>query len=233
MNRPIASAAVATAIAASILVALGVWQIRRLHWKEGLLAQIDAAEQAPPVELSDSTPKLFARVMVHGLLRGSPMGFYGAEVRDDRMGAQMIEVLDRAGQRPLLVDLGWVATDRGGPAPIAGPRDITGYVRLPETANFLSANDDPDGLRFYTLNPAKIGAGLGAPDAAPFALVALKNPLDAPLPPGAPEPALSLPRPPNNHLQYALTWFGLAAALLAVFGSWAAEAVRAARTIRT
>ncbi len=221
MNRPVLSAALATAVATSILIGLGVWQIRRLHWKEGLLARIDAAETSAPVDLAGATPLLFARVTVHGMLRGTRMALYGAEVRDDHMGAQLVEILDRVGEKPILVDLGWVATDRGRPTPVTGPADLTGYIRLPESPNYLSASDDLEGLRFYTLNPETIGAALGAPDVAPFTLVALKNPLGAKLPAGAPEPADALPRPPNNHLQYALTWFGLAAALLAVFGSWA------------
>jgi surfeit locus 1 family protein len=220
LTRSVLSAGIATAVAASILIGLGIWQIKRLHWKEGLLAQIDAAEQATPVELGVTTPPLFTRVVVHGVLRGDHMALYGAEVRGERLGAQAIEVLNRVGSAPLLVDLGWVPADHLRPLPVGGPRDITGYVRLPESPNFLSAPDDPESLRFYTLNPATIGAALGAPGVAPFTLVALRNPLSAPLSPGAPEPAESLPRPPNNHLQYALTWFGLSAALLGVFGSW-------------
>ncbi len=227
MRRPIASAAISTMAATCILVALGVWQIRRLHWKEGILAEIDAAEQSSPVELGTGTPRLFARVSAHGVLRGNRMALYGADVEGMHIGAQAIEVLDRVGQKPILVDLGWVVTDRGLPAAVSGPVDVTGYIRLPETANFLSASDDLDGLHFYTLNPKTIGTALGAPDAAPFTLVALKNPLGAKLPPGAPEPADALPRPPNNHLQYALTWFGLAGALLVVFGSWVVQGRKA------
>jgi surfeit locus 1 family protein len=142
-------------------------------------------------------------------------------VRDDRMGAQLVEVLDRVGARPLLVVLGWVPTDRGPPRAVTGPADVTGYIRLPETPGLLSASDDVEGLRFYTLNPASIGRALGAPDAAPFMLVALKNKLGEPSPPGAPQAADALPQPPNNHFQYALTWFGLAGALIAVFVAWA------------
>ncbi len=218
------SAALATVIATAILVSLGFWQIHRLHWKEGILAQIDAAEHAPPIELlAGDTPKLFTKVVVHGVLRGGRTALYGAEVRGDRMGAQLVEVLDRVGAPPLLVVLGWVTTDRGVPQPVSGPRDVTGYIRLPETPGFLSASDDVEGLRFYTLNPATIGRALGAPDAAPLMLIALKNPLGEPVPVGAPQPADALPEPPNNHLQYALTWFGLAGALIAVFVAWAAK----------
>jgi surfeit locus 1 family protein len=203
-------AALATGAAFIILVSLGVWQIHRLHWKEGLLAQIDAAEKAPPIPLTGVTPPLFARVIAKGTLVAPPYALYGAEVRDGRLGAQLIEKLERPGQAPLLVVLGWVSTDHATPQPRTGPAEVTGYVRLPEHPNWLSAADDVEGRRFYTLNPATIGPALGAPDAAPFTLVAL-----------GPAPAAeALPRPVNNHLNYALTWFGLAAALLAVFVAW-------------
>jgi surfeit locus 1 family protein len=215
------SATIATGIALAILLWLGVWQIHRLHWKEGLLAQIAAAERAPPAELSGETPKLFARVEAHGVLRGDKIALYGAEVRGNRMGAQQAEILDRVGEKPLLVVLGWVPTDAGAPVPISGPRDITGYIRLPEHPNWLSAPDDLEARRFYTLNPTTIAASLGAADAAPLTLVALRNPLGAALPTTAPQPADALPEPVNNHLEYALTWFGLAGALVAVFGVWA------------
>jgi surfeit locus 1 family protein len=216
------SALVATVISVGILVGLGVWQIERLHWKERVLAQIDAAESASPVELlPGQTPQLFAKVIAHGDLRGGRVALYGAEVRDDRMGAQLVEVLDRVGQKPLLVVLGWVPTDRGITTPVVGPRDVTGYVRLPETPNFLSASDDVEGLHFYTLNAATIGAALGAPGVETFVLVALRTPQGLAPARDAPVPAESLPRPPNNHLQYALTWFGLAGALIGVFAVWA------------
>ena len=221
MRSGIYSAALATLVAVAILVGLGVWQIHRLHWKEGILAQIEAAGNAPPAELlAGDTPKLFTKVVAHGTLRGGRTGLYGAEVRGDRMGAQLVEVLDRVGAQPLLVVLGWVSTDHTTPQAVTGPVDVTGYVRLPELPGWLSAADDLEGLRFYTLNPLTIGHALGAPDAAPFMLVALKDKRGVALPAGAPIPAEALPQPPNNHLNYALTWFGLAGALIVVFLAW-------------
>ena len=224
-KRGLLSASLATLIAIAILVSLGVWQIHRLHWKERILAQIEAGERATPAELlAGDTPRLFTRVLVHGILRGGPVGLYGAEVRDNRMGAQLVEVLDRVGAAPLLVVLGWVPTDGRLPKAVTGPIDVTGYVRLPEAPGMLSASDDVEGRRFYTLNPAAIGRALGAPDAAPFMLVALKNPVAASVPADAPQPADALPQPVNNHLQYAFTWFGLAGALVVVYVSWASKA---------
>jgi surfeit locus 1 family protein len=219
-RTPIAGAAIATAIALAILSALGVWQLHRLAWKQGLLAQIDTAEHAPPVPLAATTtaPALFTRVTASGTLRGEPHALYGSEVQGNHLGAQLVEILERDHAPPLVVVLGWVATDRGKLHPVSGPATITGYIRLPEQPNWLSAADDLEGRHFYTLAPATLATALGAPDAAPFTLVALGP---APASPSAPIPADALPRPVNNHLQYAFTWFGLGAALLGVFVAWA------------
>ena len=82
-----------------------------------------------------------------------------------------------------------------------------GYVRPPEHPRWFGATDDPAARRFFALDPAAIGAALGLAEVAPFTLVAL-GPAG-----GVPEPAQALPRPPNDHLGYAITWFGLAGLL--------------------
>ncbi|MBV8911687.1 MAG: SURF1 family protein, partial [Acetobacteraceae bacterium] len=70
------------------------------------------------------------------------------------------------------------------------------------------------------LDPEAIGAALGLGRVAPFVVVALGPSTSAP------EPAHALPRPPNDHLQYAITWFGLAAACLGVFAAYARNLLR-------
>ncbi len=207
----------ATAIALAILITLGVWQLQRHAWKTAMLAQVDAAEAAPPHSLTGDDPPLFTRVSVTGTLSPAPAALYGAEVQGERLGAQLVERLDRPGASPLVVVLGWVPTETARPIRVAGPATITGYVRLPEHPHWFTPPDDADTRRFYTLNPASIGAAIGAASPAPFVLVALGPP---PAKPNAPIPAEALPRPPNNHLQYAFTWFGLAAALIGVVTAW-------------
>jgi surfeit locus 1 family protein len=205
----------------SILLMLGFWQLHRLAWKEGLLAEIAHAEQAPPVPLTGDHPSRFAKVSASGTLRPGAFALYGDEVRDigaaPVMGAQLLEILDRPGEKPVLVDLGWVPSDQHTPAkPVAGPAQIAGYARPPEHHGWLSAPDDHDTQRFYTLDPTAIGRALGAPDVSPFTLVAM-----GPRAGAGPILAEAMPSPPNNHFSYALTWFGLAGALLVVFVSWA------------
>ncbi len=212
----------ATFIAVCILVALGVWQLERLAWKQGLLAQVARAEQAPPVPLGREIPPLFTRVSVHGTLRPDA-ALYGAEVRGEggaaQMGAQLLEVLDRDDGPQVLVDLGWLPVQRhASPVPVTGSFSGIGYVRLPERASWLSAPDDLEGRHFYTLDPVTIAGSLKAANVAPFTIVAMGQAAS-----GRPQPASALPQPVNNHLNYALTWFGLAASLIAVLVAWSVK----------
>ena len=219
--RALLAPAVTTAIMLAILVSLGVWQLHRLQWKLAILAEIDKAEASPPVPLP-AHPLPFTKVSVTGRLRTDVSALYAVDVRDvpggTAMGAQLIEPLERPGQVPILVDRGWIPD---GQANIPGG-DVTvvGYIREPATPGMFSPEDDLAARHFYTLDPAKIGTSLGLPRVAPFTLVALGSG-------GMPEPATALPRPPNDHLNYALTWFGLALSLLVVFGAYVRKVLRA------
>ena len=206
-----------TLVMLAMLIALGTWQVERLHWKTALLAQIDAAEAAPGVPLPPA-PAPFQKVHVAGRLLGDLRATYGAEVHDSTagpvLGTQLIVPLERAGAEPVLVDLGWIPSDqRQSPKIPTGTASVDGYVRPAEHAGFFSATDNPAGREFYTLDPQAIGASLGLHSVAPFTLIAMGPPPPA----GYPEPAKHLPRPPNSHLQYAVTWYGLAITLVVVF----------------
>jgi surfeit locus 1 family protein len=219
-----------TAIMLVLLIGLGTWQVHRLRWKEGILDAIDRAEAAPPVPLPPD-PAPFTKVAVTGTLRGDLAVLYGIDARDGPtgpvMGAYLVEPLERQGAPPLMVDRGWIPSEHGGPPPEPVEQaSVAGYVREPDQPGLFSPKDDPGGRRFYTLNPARIGAALGLADVAPFTLVAM-----GPARPGVlPVPAQALPRPPNNHLQYAITWYGLAVVLVAIFFTWCSKVLRDGRS---
>lgn len=206
-RRRLLAPALSTAAMLAALLALGTWQLERRAWKQDLLDQFAAAERAPAVPLVPGLPP-FAKVRATGTLRGDLAAGYGAELRATTLGTQLIVPLEREGAPPLLVDLGWVPTPLG-PAP-TGAASIEGYLRPGERPGWFSASDDPARRSFYTLDPPAIGAALGLPAVAPDILVALG-------PPGSPDPARHLPELANNHLQYAITWYSLAAVLLAIF----------------
>jgi surfeit locus 1 family protein len=210
----------------AVLVGLGTWQVYRLHWKEGILAQIQTAEASPAVPLARE-PAPFTKVSVTGRFRFDLAVQFGAEVRDTNagptMGSFQIVPLEREDAPPILVDRGWVPQKR--PAPLDDPNGlvtVTGYVRQEETPHWFSPRDDETARQFYTLDPPAIGAAIGIPDLVPFTLVAL-----GPSAAGSyPQPAEHLPRPPNNHLSYVITWYGLAFSLVVIFGLWSRKAMR-------
>jgi surfeit locus 1 family protein len=208
------------------LVGLGVWQINRLAWKEAILASIARAEQAPPAPLP-AAPSPFEKVFVTGTPDPHSLSLFGDDVRttatgDTVNGGELLVVLRRAGAAPVLVDLGWIPYDAFGRATLPATLSVSGFAQAPERANTFTPKDDPADRQFYLLDPARIGPELGVPHLAPFVLVAM----GAPPARGWPEPAANLPRPPNDHLQYALTWFGLAGVLLAQFLYWSFKVFR-------
>jgi surfeit locus 1 family protein len=212
---------VMAAVMLAVLLGLGTWQVRRLQWKLGVLAQIARAEAAPPVPLpAQSEP--YIKVEVTGRLRDDLAASYGAEVRDTPrgtvLGTHLIVPVQREGAETILADMGWVPDSRLHPiAPTNGDVTLQGYVHPADKAGLFSATDSPATRQFYTLDPAAIGKALGLRHVAPFILIVM-----GPTPPERyPDPARHLPQPPNNHLSYAITWYGLAIALVVIFVLWA------------
>ena len=225
--------AVMTAAILALACGLGFWQLQRLAWKTALLADIDRAEASPAISLpalaTPADPPVFAKVRVEGHWLADRYALYGADVADTpagpKMGARLIMALQRdGGAVPVLVDRGWVPTDRAaGIATSGGGASVEGYVRLPDRAGLFVPSDDPAQHRFYTLDPATIGPSLGLARIAPFVLVAL-GPVSAGV---YPVPAQRLPRPPNDHLSYAITWFSLGLVLVVIFLIYARKVLRA------
>lgn len=225
-----------TLIMLTVLLALGTWQVYRLQWKEDILARIAVAETAPPIPLERDSPRYtpasytpapYTKVSVTGRFQFDQSAQLGAEVHDTRagpvMGFHQIVPLQLANDRTILVDRGWIPQQRTAPLDDpSGQVTVAGYVRPGEKSRWFSASDDIATRQFYTLDPEVIGATVGAANVAPFALVAL-GPAAAET---YPVPAQHLPRPPNNHLSYAITWYGLAVALVIIFGTWVRKALR-------
>lgn len=213
--------ALTTLLMLPILIGLGTWQVERLRWKTALLAAIDRADSAPPIAL-DANPLPFTRVRVRGQFLATPPASLGAEVRPvgsrSELGARVLAVFQPESGQPVLLDRGWA------PGPmiptLVPPGDavtIDAYVHPGERPGWFAAADDPSTRRFYTLDPPAIARAMGIANMRPSALVAL----GAAEPGRFPQPARAPPRPPNNHLIYALTWYGFAIILVAVFLLWA------------
>ena len=215
MRRPILIATLASLPVLGLLLFLGTWQVERLHWKTDLLARIAAAEAAPAAPLAEP-PAPFAKVRVTGRFDHMREAILGLEVRGPVLGTHLLTPLLRDGAPPVLVNRGWVPIERAGPvARPEGEVTIEAWVHPGDLRGMFSATDDAAGRRFYIFDPPAIGVALGLPQVAPYGLVVLG-------PAGAlPDPARTLPRPSNNHLGYAITWYGLALSLVGVLAAFA------------
>lgn len=218
---------VATAIALVILLGLGAWQLQRLKWKEGLLARIAALEAAPARPLvpllAGGADLDFVRVRVAcpGLSTAPFIELYA--IRDGQAGSRIISACatGEPTHPTILVDRGFMADTVSARPPVdpaaRAPAQVTGVLRLPDKPSLFSVRNDPAAGRWFSRDAAAMARALKAPaPVAPAFLMAetASNPELRSLVP-APIPA----EISNRHLEYALTWFGLAAALVGVYAA--------------
>ncbi len=220
---------IAVTVCVAILLALGVWQVQRLAWKTALLAQIAALQTAPPEPLDVVLNRLgrsgqpaqgevdFVRVQASCPTLQQTPTLHLYALLDGVLGDRLITAcpLQDGRFRSLLVDRGFVDRDHLGevrPGPgLDGP--IVGVLRRPEPATWLSLPNTPARNDWHTRDVSAMAAALNASAPAPVVLM-LERPA-APAP--GPRPAAIPTDIPNNHLGYALTWFGLAVGLVGVY----------------
>ncbi|HXQ12616.1 MAG TPA: SURF1 family cytochrome oxidase biogenesis protein [Caulobacteraceae bacterium] len=213
---------IAAVIGIAILIGLGVWQIQRLHWKEAILARVAALENAPPRPLEPLLLRAAAGADVdyHRVQATCPELEIGPYLRlyavwQGYGGYRIIAACPIAAgpYRAILVDRGFIAQGLplGGGRPLTDP--IVGVLRKGDTRNFVTPANQPRQNLWYWRDIPAMAAALGASAPAPSFLM-LERP---PPPPGGPTLAAIPADIPNNHLQYAITWFGLALALAGVY----------------
>ena len=163
-----------------LLIALGVWQLHRLKWKEGILAAIHTAEISAPIPLPDH-PTPFEKVSIAGAWVPGKAVLYGDEVHDSPTGpiagGEIIMPFARPNGQIVLVDLGWVPQQIPTPYPEpAGPTQVAGYLHSSITPGWFAAPDSPGQGLYYTFNAAKIAAGMGLKNVNPKILIAICSP---------------------------------------------------------
>ena len=212
----------------AILLGLGTWQVERLAWKEALLARIDARIHAEPVDLAtlrqryDRTGDIaYMPVTVHGRFLNADERYF-LSTFDGDAGWNVYTPLVTDGGDVLFVNRGFVPYDlrdpaRRGQGLVEGEVTVTGLAReVPKVkpGYFVPAND-PAKNTFFWRDLAAMAPGVDLPKGAallPFFVDA--GPGRAPG--GWPVGGTTVVAIPNNHLQYAFTWYGLALVLAAM-----------------
>ncbi|GIL41057.1 SURF1 family protein [Roseiterribacter gracilis] len=199
---------------AAITGALGVWQFQRLHWKQGLIADIAARAMTAPVDLpatlDDPVSWEFRRVRVRGHYESQTLWLNRPSPNEAKEpGSDLLAVLVREDGSKLVIDRGWVKLGTAHDAfPVTGEIERVGVVRVATQPNFFVPPNEPGAHRFFWVDPPAV---VGGP--TPPIWIALDPAQEqGPIASGGPRAADIT----NNHLQYLLTWFSLSAILLGI-----------------
>jgi cytochrome oxidase assembly protein ShyY1 len=237
-TRHTAGFGIFTLVMVALFVGLGVWQLQRRTEKHALIAALTerlaaAPEALPlPAQWSALTPARdeFRRVGFTATYQPLPDAMVyssGSAVRDDVSGPGTWAFMPArlAGGEIVVVNAGFVQNtmqdrpvqDRSVARLVSKePVTLTGYLRFPEKAGMLTPAENIDKRLWFTRDHFSMAHALGWGEVAPF-YIDLEKPVPAN---GIPKPGPLEVHLKDDHLQYAITWFGLAAAVVIAFGVW-------------
>ncbi|WP_245430848.1 SURF1 family protein [Rhodoplanes roseus] len=233
-RRRLLGPAIVSLVGVTILIGLGVWQLERMAWKQALIATLTERLAAEPVPMPapatwaglSREATEFRRVRVTGeFLHDKEALVYavgsGSRTATGGLGYMVFTPLKLADGRLVLVDRGFVpdadkAPEARAAGQVRGPVELVGLMRWPEQRSVFAPSDDPARNIWFARDTASIAAAKGVD--VPVFYLDLEAP---PAPGGLPRPLHLQPNLPNNHLQYAITWFSLALALAVIFFVWA------------
>jgi surfeit locus 1 family protein len=207
-----------------ICLALGAWQVERLFWKQDLIAQRQAAVAAVPAavpkSLAEARDMEFRHVSDEGVFLNDKEIFLGATSEGGGQGYQVLTPLMEAGGRAVFVNRGYIPAELKDPArraagQITGPVRVQGLLRLPPVGrpNWFLPDNRPDLNYWFWVDLPAMSAADKLNEVAPFYIDAAATPN----PGGWPKGGVTRLTLPNNHLQYAITWFSLAVALIVIY----------------
>jgi surfeit locus 1 family protein len=228
-----------TVLVFAVLVGLGTWQLQRKTWKEGLIAALNERSQAAPATLPPPSawPKLdpardeYRRLTFEAKFeKGGDALVYAAAsaFRPDVSGFGLwvfTPALLADGSR-VVINRGFVPSDTSLKANVSPPPSgeiaITGAMRWPDRRSWFTPQDNAEENVFFVRDPAALATAKGWGRVAPFYIEQ-----ESPVPPGGfPQPGKLVPSLSNNHLQYAVTWYGLALVLAGVFVAYVVKSRR-------
>jgi surfeit locus 1 family protein len=209
-------------MALAALISLGTWQVHRLAWKLELIEQVEAGLAAAPVPLPADDAAFAALdnrpVVATGTLRLDRAFAKGSQQKGGIPGARLVAPLVRGEGAAILVDLGWIpepVADFLDAAPSPTAPGFTATLHLDHPAAkppFVPANE-PAARRWFWYDTNALREWTGFPDLAAATLVRRPSAIERE-PPIADPPAMTLR---NDHLGYALTWYGLALGLFVIY----------------
>ncbi|WP_050603197.1 SURF1 family protein [Ruegeria sp. 6PALISEP08] len=194
-----------------VLLWLGIWQMQRLAWKQNVLSEIERRISADPVALPPQVSvgaDKYLPVTVSGELEPGEIHVL-VSVKHVGAGYRIIQSFSTR-DRTILVDRGYIPTTAKQADRLTGPMEITGNLHWPDEIDSYTPEADIEANIWFARDVPNLAAALGA---EPVLLIARSetDPNVTPLP-------VDTVGIPNDHLQYAITWFGLALVWAAMTG---------------
>ena len=196
----------------AVFVGLGIWQLQRLEWKEGILAEIEAQIGADPVPLPaqpDREGDRYRPVTVTGRFEPQEL-LVLVSSRDYGPGFRAISPFVTEEGRRILVDRGFLRTEARDGARSFGAAEITGNLHWPDERSASTPEDDIAGNWWYARDVDKMAATL---DTEPVLVIARSRTDPGVLPMPVTTEAIR-----NKHFEYAMTWFLFAATWVMMTG---------------
>ena len=221
-TRPSLAMKICAGLSLMILLGLGSWQVDRLFWKQGLIEQRQVqAHMAPipvPIDMVVKPEMAFRAAFAEGRYLNDQEKYLMARTQRGNVGFQLITPLEQEDGRIILINRGWVPADNRDPKTrpqslIEGPVHVTGVLRLPKTRHWVQPENEPLSNQWFYVDVDHMAEDTGADLASRYYLELDETEIPGGLPIGG-QAKIDLP---NNHLQYAITWYSLALSLIVIF----------------
>ncbi|MBE1292744.1 MAG: SURF1 family protein [Rhodobacteraceae bacterium] len=189
-----------------VLVSLGTWQLQRMAWKEGVIAEINARIASDPVALPDPIDverDKYLPVAVSGTITEEEIHLL-ASTRDAGAVYRLVSAFETDTGRRIMIDRGWIKTADKDAARPAHDVDVVGNLHWPDERDSFTPANDVDGNIWFARDVDQMADVLNT---EPVLLIVRED---------SDQGAIATPLPvdtaalPNNHLEYVLTWYGLA-----------------------
>jgi len=218
--------------ALTLLLGLGVWQLNRLEWKEALIAERTAGLATEPVALetvlrADWQDLEFRRVVLQGKFLPDNFKLNTPVKVHNKPGYKLIAPFETSTGQTVIVDRGWMPIDLKKPELYqpTGKLSLIGILRSVGRPSPWTPNNVPEKSEWYFVDPGALATLNGYNNTMPFFVQVVPKPIPKTglASPGTKE-RIVWPMPlefdsqqPNRHLEYAVTWFGLAATLVIIY----------------
>ncbi|HBZ42731.1 MAG TPA: SURF1 family protein [Maritimibacter sp.] len=193
-------------------VGLGVWQLQRLDWKQGVLAEIEAqiAGEAVPLPAEpDPEADRYQPVEISGAMGEGELHVLVSS-RDYGAGFRIIAPFTTGDGRRIMVDRGFVLNEAKDTARTTGEMRLEGNLHWPDERDSYTPEDDPEGNWWYARDVEKMARALGTDPVLVIARTRT-DPQVRPMP-------VTTEGIPNDHLEYAMTWFLMAVTWVGMTG---------------